>query len=367
MRGRRGHAWFPPQRLPGYLGVVDVTRLLVLEAVVVLLVFVSSQHVLSAIIGGVLVLLTFVVLLGRTDGRWGTEHGLLWLRFRRRRGAVGEKCGDPRLAGMRYLAPDLTVEDIDGTGGTRLGMGSDGAGWFAVLELEPVGEGHLRPPVPLVALVRVAAEAEQPGAVVQVVSHSRPSTERGHTVWVSVRLDAHAVAESVIDAADNSVDVPTVLAELIRRVGRVLRRRDMNARVLDADELIDALVRSCDLLPVDRSVHVHEEWNAWHSVDLAHACYWLEAWPHPEVGIDMLAALAGIRVPLVSTAVLLEPQADGANLRCLVRLAAPPAWLPQVCDRAEGLAERAGARLRRLNGEHAPAVYASAPTGGGAR
>jgi hypothetical protein len=58
---------------------------------------------------------------------------------------------------------------------------------------------------------------------------------------------------------------------------------------------------------------------------------------------------------------------DTVDLRCVVRVAAPPKELAGVVQAVEKGARLAGARLFPLDGEQGPAAYASAPTGGGAR
>ncbi|NIH81479.1 type VII secretion protein EccE [Amycolatopsis viridis] len=364
-----GQTWFPHVRNRGRLGVLSLARLLAFEIVLVAVAAVGVQRLWALIAAGVLGLAVIIMMFGRSNGRWWTESLVLWLGFRSRRGTSGERRDDPRLAALCELVPDLVVEDVDGPGDAQLGMGSDEAGWFAVLEVAG-GADVVSPPVPLAALARTAAEAEQAGVVMQVVMHSTPGHEprtRDRTLWVAVRLDAQAVAESMIDAPGDRLDVPAVLAEITRRAERVLRRRGLRARMLAADEVVDALARSCDLLPGGGPSQVHEAWESWHSTRLTHGCFWIHSWPEPDRGTGLLAALAELPADLVSIALLLEPSFDGTTLRCLVRVAATVQRYAQVCDLVRTLAERHGGRVSRLDGQHGPAVYASAPSGGGAR
>lgn len=367
--------WFQRRRLPGRIGPVGISRLLVFQVIQVGLFVVLVRGVWAAVLGGAVGALAIAVTFGRWRGRWWTESAMLWLRFRRRRGIADPRAEDPRLAALSQLVPDLVVEDVDGTDGSRLGMASDGAGWFAVLEVEPT-EADVSPPVPLSALARIAAEAEQAGVVMQVVSHTMPATvELGGAqrfLWVAVRLDADAVADSLVDDPDRQVGVPAVLAELTRRVDRALRRRGLKARTLDADGVMDALVLSCDLAPAelaDRPVLAREDWDAWHSPRLAHRCFWLARWPDPERGTSLLAGLNDAPDARVSIALVLEPRDEGelTDLRCLVRVAAAPGRSRLAADHSMQLAERLGGRLYPLDGEHALAVYGTAPSGGGAR
>jgi type VII secretion protein EccE len=358
-----GVPWFRLGRRSGRPGLLTLARLLVFEALVVAALYVLSPRPWLMILVAVLAVFLTVLLFGRSRGRWWSESALLWLRYRRRGGTVGVSADDPRLTALCELVPDLTVEDLPG----GLGMGGDGAGWFAVLEVATAGAAGAVPPVPLAALARLTTDAEQAGVVIQLVSHNAAGPEgRERVVWVAVRLDAKAVAESTL-AGDHRVDVPAVLAEMVRRAEKVVKRRGLVARALGADELLRALARSCDLLPASSAVPVREAWQVWHSHRLAHRCYWLSSWPDAERGTGLLAQLADLPATLVSIAFVLEPTFDGTTMSCVVRVASLPSSLGLACERAEELVRRAGGRLSRLDGQQAPGVYASAPSGGGAR
>ncbi|MCP3802586.1 type VII secretion protein EccE [Allokutzneria sp. A3M-2-11 16] len=368
-RGRAG-AWFRPRRQPGRLGGFGLVRLIALQVVLLGLAYGVFQGMWALIASCVLGLLALALIFGRSHGRWWTESLALWLRFRRRRGAPAEVREDPRLAALSELAPTLVVDDVDGPNDRKLGLGSDGAGWFTVIEVAPADGSTPTPPVPLAALVKIAAEAEQAGVVTQVVAHNGPIVgpgRREHTTWVAVRLDAHAAAESMIDNEDGRVDVPAVLSEITRRVERVLQRRGHGARILTAEEVTEALARACDLARPGGPERIREEWDAWYSPWLAHTCFWVRSWPDPVRGVELLAALAELPAPMISVALLLDPTLAGADLRCLIRVAAPPDRIGQACASVLEVAARSGARLTQLDGQHAPAVYASAPSGGGAR
>ncbi|MGP4016877.1 type VII secretion protein EccE [Saccharopolyspora sp. 5N708] len=366
----RDDAWFRPRRRPGRLGPVSLARLLVFELVQLSLCFVIFQALWALIVGGLVGLAAAVATFGWRKDHWWTEILQLRMRFRYRRGIVAARRDDPRLVSLCELAPDLTVEDVPGAEGVRLGMGSDGAGWFAVLEVG-VDDGP-QPPIPLAALARIATEVEQAGVVVQVVLHSAPlprSDQRDHATWLAVRLDSQVVAEAAVGRPGGDLDVPAVLAELTRRVERALRRRGLTARMLDADGLLDALVRSCDLgAPADRRpIQPQEEWDCWRSTKLTHGCFWMRNWPNPERGSLLLSALAEVPDAQVNISIMMEPEQGSTGVRGLVRVATIAERYQQTCDMVVQLAEYAGGRLSRLDGQQLPAVYASAPTGGGAR
>lgn len=372
----RDSVWLRSRRTPGRLGVVGVSQLLVFQMVQVGLLVVLVQGTWAAALGGVVGTLAIVGTFGRWRGRWASELVLLWLRHRRRRGVLDNRATDPRLAVLGELVGDLAVEEVPGPDEAPMGMGSDGAGWFAVLEVEP-SEGGVDPPVPLAALSRIGAEAGVAGVVMQVVSHAVPvsadPTDRQRHLWVAVRLDSELVAAAMVDDPEPTLAVPAVLAELTRRVHRALRRRGLRARVLDADGVIEALLGACDLTAHDSAGpqpgQIHEDWDAWHSARLAHRCFWLSTWPDADRGTGLLGTLAELPGIRVSVALMLEPRPDAseADLLCLVRLATPREHSRQIGELVTGLAAGQGAKLFPLDGEHALAVYASAPSGGGAR
>jgi hypothetical protein len=76
--------------------------------------------------------------------------------------------------------------------------------------------------------------------------------------------------------------------------------------------------------------------------------------------------MGGTGAAFVTVALTLVPTDDSIDIRCLIRVAAPPAEINKACKTVTREAGRLRMRLLRLDGEQAPAVYASAPTGGGA-
>ena len=64
---------------------------------------------------------------------------------------------------------------------------------------------------------------------------------------------------------------------------------------------------------------------------------------------------------------ILAPGGDAVDIRCLARVAATPDRLDVGVRAIRERAHAAHARLLTLDGEQGPAVYATAPTGGGPR
>lgn len=384
-------------RRPDRLGPVHVAQLLIAELVLIGVLAVVGRNVWAVVIAAVLGLLVLGPLLVRRRGRWLPE----WLLLRmsqRRRAAAGRAGGpDPRISALRSLAPDLEVADVDTTEGVRVGVARDDAGWYAVAVVTAPGAmgGEARPTLPLDAMVNVLAEAEQPGAVLQVVIHtvpapglSDPSTRfpasqsyrelvaqfgqgavaLDQTTWVAVRLDRRTLAELGVEPGATLERAPAVVAALIRRVAKSLRRAGLSATVLDAGGLVGALARSCDLEEVvPGSPGPREEWSAWHSARLAHRSFWVRDWPPVAHATPLLQWLTTVPAALSSVALVLAADRDDqdVSLRCLLRVAAPVDELTRLSHGIEEGGRRAGAHLFPLDGEQGPATYASAPTGGG--
>jgi type VII secretion protein EccE len=379
-----------PRRRPEHLGPVHVTQFLVVEAVAVGVIAVLTRGPLTIVLAAVVGLLLLALTLGRQRGRWLAQARLLAWQFRRRKRVAATLTGDdPRLAGLRVLAPGFAVDDVLQADGSRVGVARDDAGWFAAVA---VGEGA---PVTLDAVVGALAEADQPGAVLQVVTHAVPvpsvdthpslavasyhelldgfgttplPAERA--TWLAVRLDARSFAADLLDHTTDPDSAPPLVASLVRRVGKVLRRAGVAHQVLDADALVHALARSCDVDPVgpgEPLAQVREEWTEWHSARLSHRSFWIRDWPPiGEVGA-LLDQMSAAPAALTSVTLVLWPSSAGrVDLRGMVRLAAPETDLARVCEAFIAMARASGVELFALDGEHGPAVYATAPTGGGA-
>jgi hypothetical protein len=84
---------------------------------------------------------------------------------------------------------------------------------------------------------------------------------------------------------------------------------------------------------------------------------------------ELFAAVARVPASLVTIAVTLHPPGSDGRLRlgCLVRVAAEVKGLPKAAADVVAAAGQVGARLRRLDGQHATATYATLPTAAGLR
>lgn len=399
-----GPAILLPRRRPGHLGPFHITQLLLAEAVIVGVLVAATQNAVLAVAVGAVGALVLLLTLARQRGRWWLERQLMTRQYRRRRqqATAAVPGDDPRLVALRRLAPGLTVENIAVADGAQVGVARDDAGWYAVASVTPhPATREDRGGVPLDTLAAALAEADQPGVVLQVVTQTvpapsmdaHPSSAAGQSyrqllarfgtvpvpadqeTWLAVRLDARALAESIATGIAGGADLdaaPAVVAALARRIAKSLRRDGVAHRLLDADALLAALARCCDLeppAPGAEPAQQREDWSEWHSARLAHRSFWLRGWPPLAQAPAVLNWLATAPAALTNVALVLAPDEDNrmVDLRALVRVAAPAADLGPICQALVNGATQARAELFALDGEQGPAVYASAPTGGGAR
>ncbi|GAA0281504.1 hypothetical protein GCM10009539_81700 [Cryptosporangium japonicum] len=384
------------RRRPGHLGPVHVLQIVALESALVLAVLGwRASGWPRPVLYGFAVVLPLLVF-ARFRGRWLLEQLVLRSRFRRRRATAHPSVRDRRLTALRDLAPDLTVETVDAVGGTRLGVGRDAGGWFAVVALTPPrglrGPAQDLPPFDLLA--RSLADAEQPGTVVQVLVHTTPGNSAGvsgpcvesyqelvrpfggtaavrpvsvgdQSCWVAVRIEARAVAEVAIETPEAIGEVPAVLGALVRRVGNVLKRNGFGYRALDGDGLLDALVHSLavEVTPAgtDRRT-AQETWRGWSAAGLEHRSFWIRSWPKLDAAAGFLAELYQSPAVMTSLSVTMVPGPTGAEIRCLARVVDSPEAIGAAADGLRSAARAVRAHVFPLDGEQSPAAYATAPT-----
>jgi type VII secretion protein EccE len=379
----------------GHLGPLSLAQILVAEAVLLALAASPAATPPVLLLTGAVSALLLFVFFSRRQNRWWLEHRQMARDHRRRRAARIDPRPGPVLAALRTVAPGLTVRDVTASDGT-VGVARDEAGWFSVVALDPAAV-----PLPLDALLGVLAGTGQPGLVMEMVTHTVPApspdvpaaspsgasyrqltetTGAGsipsyRESSVSIRLDAQALAEALLDHTTDPESAATLVAGLARKVVTGLRRLGVTGRPLDADRLLELLARSCDVEPwaLADGPGVDEAWTHWRSARLVHRTYWLRTWPASATEIGALFAWASTApaaqtsVALVLGAPSLPAGADDVPVRAFIRLATRPDADLRALDRVlvEG-ARRAGGELQPLDGEQGPAAYATAPTGGGA-
>ncbi|GAA0726631.1 hypothetical protein Drose_12110 [Dactylosporangium roseum] len=391
------------RRRPGYVGALHIGRLVLIEAVILGIAAALPRGPVVAGVSAFAGILVALVVLLRSHGQWWIERRSLSRQHARRRrarpadGAPGER----RLTMLRTLAPGLVIQDAGVAGaesGTRIGIGCDAAGWYAAAVVGPEHSmrGDAEPGVPLDLAARVLDDAEHPGAIVQVTTLSVPAPwqqvdpgqaaarsyrelqqlQQGtpplpaeRTTWVAVRLEARSRAQAGMAGSYDAEHAPALVASLIRKVGRLLREAGLDHHILTADELAAAVSRACELDPAapGGSGSPREDWTAWRSGELSHAAFWLRGWPRMQDTPAVLDWLTSMPSASSGVSITLTRDDTGLAVRCLLRVSAAGDALEPTVRAVSEAAGAMQAEIVRLDGEHGPAVYACAPTGGGAK
>ena len=317
----------------------------------------------------VVALLALVPLLLRVRGQWYTDvlAARRRLHRRRQRGAV--------------VAPGFEVTGFANEGVTT-GVGADDHGWFVAAEVVPASGPAT---VPLDRLSGLLVDGSVPVSAVQVVTcvvpaphhlipgqaacaesyrqlsvdlfAGAPAASTART-WVALRVDDRDAVEHT-DGTDATAR--RVLAVALRRFGRSVTAAGAGHDVLDPRRLA-AAVAAC--VGLDRGAGPPlEEWASFAAGGLVHVAFEVVRWPST-VSAETLRELGQVPAAQVVTSIELRRAGDAFGVRAVVRLGAVPARLAEATAQLTARAEQTGLRLRRLDGEQAPAGYFCAPTGG---
>jgi type VII secretion protein EccE len=380
------------------VGVISVGQVVALQ-VAAALVFVGLRFgPIGLAAGGVLALVLLVVAFVPVSGRCLFEAVVLrWELAGRRRRRPRPDVEDPRLRALTELAPALIVHDVIDRM-NRVGVGSDGDGWFAAIAIaNPVGLRAVSSPgLPLDALAKVLVDGGVRGVRIQLVSHAVPAptaqlpaaspaassyrqlpgvaggaiAAQRHS-WLAVRLPAAAAAEAAATRGGGSDGVGRALAATVGRLAKVFAAAGIDHRVLDAPALLDALARcsGVDTASPTADRRFDEHWDQITVGGLAYRSLAVVRWPDQRPGEPgLIAQLARIPGAVTTVALAIDDPTEGtAGIRTILRIAAPPALLPAAVDAALEVSRQAGAKLRPLYGEQAAGMYATAPTAGGLR
>lgn len=385
----------------GRLLGVGVTQLVVCELAA--LAFLLHRSVLVLVLGP-LALLIVVLALGRRNGRWLYEDWAVRRDFRRRafdRAAVQAHAvhiNDPRLAALHELHPQLQITEVADRSGQRVGVVSDGRCFSAMLALEPAGgkgagaPGAADGPEPPLDVVADALSTRDVAlAGVQVVTHTVPAPTANlpanspcvrsygslaggavparRSTWIVSRLDPLGTPTAVAARGGGEVGAQRALLGTMARLAASLRFAGVEARAVGGHEALDVLALTAGAtsraatLGAARTV---EAWNSWAIDDTVQACFWVRSWPSAVRLGDrgLLARLGDVRgrFNVVSLTMTAE-DIRGVHLRAVVRVAGgSPEELEHIAGELQHLGQ--GARLVRLNGQHAPGVVESLPLGG---
>ncbi|GLZ81839.1 hypothetical protein Afil01_66460 [Actinorhabdospora filicis] len=379
------------------LGPFTIAQLVAVELAAVAVAATITKAPPFQIAGGAVALVLLIAVFARSGGRWLYQAFPARRRLSARRRAAMQVRDDDLL---EQLSPDVSVSRVEDRD-TIIGVARDGGGWFAALAMG--GPDGIGAPVPFERLARLFTEAGAPVSAIQVVAHTVPvgvaiqgspaaqsyqellggtAAVVHQTSWLAVRLDLGDAADAAVNRGGGVEGVHKSIAVTVSRIGKALRNAGVTHRVLDDDGLRAALRQSLALTSISPTANprTNETWRAWQAGGLEHITHRVRTWPS---GIDtlprVLDEMAAVPAAFTTVSVTISPgpvsrrAPDGAPLerrvevRGLVRLSCDPSTSSAVNGRLREAAASVGARLARLDGEHGPAAYASAPTGGGPR
>ncbi|GIF73774.1 hypothetical protein Asi02nite_32920 [Asanoa siamensis] len=332
----------------------------------------AAAYALTPAPGIVAVAVVVVLLaaaLARFGGRWPYEAIGARLRLARRR-AGG-------LAAARAPIPVPATTTVADRGGAT-GVGRDELGWFAAVAVRaPDGlSPRAGRPLRLDWLAALAAEDAFPASHLQVVvrqSAPAPADARvpatgsylelrsalavppPRDVWIAVRLSGGDARDLAADRGGGEAGVHRALTAAVSRVASGLADLGVAHTVLDGPGLRQAVAYACGSDEAGT-----ERWSRWQARHLAHVCFAVRAWAAGHA--DPLEVLTrAVAAGDVSVAVTFDR--GSAAARTVVRVAAGHDTIDTAVRELLAGARGAGIRLVRLDGEQAPAVYATAPTG----
>ena len=389
-------------------GTAGVVQLVCIElaAVALIAATMTGDPIVIGVVGaGAAALLAAV--LGRVDGRWLYEEFAARWRIRRRRAeqarAVAASPGEAQGVGaaggsaLGVLAPGCSVISVTDRN-RNIGVGSDDDGWFAGLAIGTWSEvvGSTSAEITLDQLARMVEESSVPLSVLQLVTYTTPaaggaSNDKSsakappavrsylellgpqpcpveQAVWLAVRLRPDDAIDAARSRGGGVEGVHRALAAVLGRIEKTLNAASVRYRVLDAEGLQGAVAHACgmDLVAsVGAGRSVRERWSSWTAAGLAHASFTVTRWP-PAADRALLGQIASVPARAVNVSLSVRRTGERTAFSGVVRVVAPPDRLRASVRSLNRTAGRLGVRLRRLDGEQAPAVYATAPTGGGA-
>lgn len=380
----------PAERRHRRVGPLALGQLVVIEVAVIGVLATLGRPLVVPIVAGAVAAIAVGLVLARKNKLWWFEY-LTLRRGLRRRAAAAAKAG-VRAPALVQMAPDLTIVQASDRG-TRFGVGRDAGGWFVALEVRPGADaaGDVIPAVTVDRIAQALTETMVPVSAVQIVAHvvpaSAPALPRSAAcvasyqdlqagasipaqarVWVAVRLNPADAASAASSRGGGPRGVHHALAAVSARVVKMLNAADLEGVPLSAAGLLAAVSMSAGLGDLrgagdaDRPA-VHEEWTAFHVPGAVHVGF--------EAAHVNMAALSGAlhRLPRLTVAttvsvVLTVAGADDVRVQALVDITAAPKTVEDTVRNTTDTFRSWGVPLRRLDGRHAAAVYATAPTGG---
>lgn len=384
-------------RSSGRIGPLTVAQLIAIEVALAIALACRPFELPVQIAGGAVALIVMVVVFWRKGDHWWYQTVPLRSRLKRRVRAL-----DPEQLTevLHRIAPDLGITGVEDRD-ENVGIGHDNGGWFSAIEIGST-DGVTKA-IPLERLERLFDETSVPVTAVQLVGHTTPvglsaydnsAASRSyrellgdypavvhHKAWLAVRLGARDAREATADRGGEVDGVYKALASTSQRVSKLLGNVGVPNRILDAEGVREAVQQSLGVafapVPGERTA---EDWDHWYADGLRHVSYRITKWPADAQALHRTVdSLSGVPAAFVTVSIVVTAGTSGKvnpdgrvtgrqlAVDAVVRLALDQASWESAQNQMLNVADQLGVRLQRLDGEHGPAAYASAPTGGGPR
>ncbi|HLU27041.1 MAG TPA: type VII secretion protein EccE [Glycomyces sp.] len=384
-------------RSSGRIGPLTVAQLIAIEVALAIALACLPFELPVQIAGGAVALIVMVVVFWRKGDHWWYQTVPLRSRLKRRVRAL-----DPEQLTevLHRIAPDLGITGVEDRD-ENVGIGHDNGGWFSAIEIGST-DGVTKA-IPLERLERLFDETSVPVTAVQLVGHTTPvglsaydnsAASRSyrellgdypavvhHKAWLAVRLGARDAREATADRGGEVDGVYKALASTSQRVSKLLGNVGVPNRILDAEGVREAVQQSLGVafapVPGERTA---EDWDHWYADGLRHVSYRITKWPADAQALHRTVdSLSGVPAAFVTVSIVVTAGTSGKvnpdgrvtgrqlAVDAVVRLALDQASWESAQNQMLNVADQLGVRLQRLDGEHGPAAYASAPTGGGPR
>lgn len=383
----------PSTGRPSRIGPIAVAQVAAVETVAAALLFVKGM---TWIWLAAAVAVAGVAAFGRTRGVLWYVRLLRWLRLKWR-----NRADRKRPAVAESLATGLELSTVSERGMT-LGVAFDGRGWFAGLTVDSDEPPHLAFGVLSGILLGSGAPVSSVQLVTQTVPlmAAPPQSEEDDGIkvewrfvgdddtdtqimnglplfarrdaWFTVRLDVRGAARVAAERGGGAIGIRRALGGTVGRLMKGAKQAGVRLRPLDSSGLTEALRQSLGAetgLSGD-DAEISEDWRSWRVGDLSQAVFTL----HGKLpGVEALRRLwmdvAELDSQFCAISISLRRASDRPvehrlSVRCLVRVAAAHDELDALAASLTKLAVDNKVKLKRSNGRHGPAAYASAASGG---
>ncbi|EEP73007.1 hypothetical protein MCAG_03334 [Micromonospora sp. ATCC 39149] len=171
-----------------------------------------------------------------------------------------------------------------------------------------------------------------------------------------MRLSVRDARTEAVTRGGGALGVHRTVAAAVGRLGKALHAAGLAHRLLGRDELGAALISGAglDLTPEPQS----ETWTGLRGGGWTQRCLALRARAGAAWG-PLVDAVTATSAPSHTLAAVVRPGDRPAPP--LLRVAAPADHVEALVKVVRDIARRAGVPARPLDGEHGPAVYATAP------